>query len=136
MASSRTRRAPRKKRTEEQDQVAFVGWFRLQYPKLSKLLTLGSFGEDIGPIRMNRLKQMGLTPGYPDLVLHLAYYKKHPDGQIEFSAGLFIEMKTKIGVVSESQKEIHELLRRAYYVVEVARDWDEAKEIVKRYIGT
>lgn len=136
-----------KSREEEQHQVAFVAWFRLQYPKYKHLLTIGSIGENIGAFRMARLKQMGLTPGYPDLVLylpkrieHFKYAHTRPGSRIEenytveFKAGLFIEMKTRKGKVKSNQREIHELLRKHHYVVEVAYDYKEAENIIKAYI--
>jgi VRR-NUC domain len=115
----------RKHRIEEQHQVAFVAWFRTQYPQYAKLLTLGSFGENIGERRMVRLKQMGLTPGYPDILICLPKQK---------TAALWIEMKTKKGKVSSNQAEVHKLLISHSYSVNVAHDWEEAKDIVQSYI--
>lgn len=114
---------------EERQQVAFVGWFRLQFPAWHSLLTLGSFGENVGKLRMHRLKQMGLTPGYPDLVL---YYPKWV-GETLVPA-LFIEMKTKKGRLSVEQVQIHHILKSQNYEVHVARGWEEAKEIITNYI--
>ena len=114
---------------EERQQVAFVGWFRLQFPAWHSLLTLASFGENIGARRMARVKQMGLTPGYPDLVL---YYPKWV-GETLIPA-LFIEMKTKKGRLSVDQIQIHHILKMQNYEVHVARGWEEAKEIITNYI--
>jgi tRNA G10 N-methylase Trm11 len=138
----------RKNNEEEQHQVAFVTWFRAQYPKYSNLLTLGSFGENIGQRRMKRLKEMGLTPGYPDLFLaickkieHHTFKRTGKNFALEewidttFYGGLYIEMKTKKGRLSDVQKEIHKQLRDNHYVVEVCRDWEEAKDAVKNYIA-
>ena len=117
------------KKIEEANQVAFVRWFRYQYPALAPLLTLGSFGENVGPKRMNRLKQMGLTPGYPDLILY--WPKEVRDRQY---CGLFIEMKTKTGRVSEVQANIHFILQRNY-IVTVAHSFDEARDIITEYLS-
>jgi hypothetical protein len=138
----------RKSRVEEQHQVAFVAWFRTQYPQYSKLLTLGSFGENIGQRRMARLKQMGLTPGYPDILICLPKaresitYDKGEKGIKEYchhtftmTAGLYIEMKTKKGKVSALQAEIHKLLAAHSYTVGIAYDWEEAKAIVIDYLS-
>lgn len=114
---------------EERDQVAFVGWFRLQYPGYYDLLTLASFGENVGARRMARLKQMGLRPGYPDLVLY------HPKWIGEkLIPALFIEMKTKTGRLSVDQIQVHHILKSENYQVEVARSWEEAKDIIVNYI--
>lgn len=119
----------KKNRIEEQHQVAFVQWFRIYRPEYAKLLTLGSFGENVGERRMARLKQMGLTPGFPDLFLAVPVNNDLPT-----HFGLYIEMKKKGGKVSAIQKEIHELLRAHGYAVHVAYDWDEAVTFVKEYL--
>src|SRR5579863_6530844 len=119
----------RKNREEEQSQVAFVTWFRYQYPRYRDLLTFASFGENIGPKRMARLKQMGLTPGYPDL----AIYVPKPYN-LFWRAGLFIEMKSKKGKPTPLQSSIHQLLREKCYIVEVAYSFEQAKMIVIDYL--
>lgn len=115
----------RKSRIEEQNQVALVAWFRLQYPRYYQLLTLGSFGENVGERRMARLKQMGLTPGFPDLFLAIP---------TEDYSGLYIEMKRKGGKVTNIQSEIHELLRENNYAVHVAYWFEQAKDIIDDYL--
>jgi hypothetical protein len=122
-----------KNREEELHQVNLVTWFRSQYPKYSKLLTLGSFGENVGPKRMARLKQMGLTPGYPDLILYLPRMvcsRTH-----HYYSGLFIEMKSKNGAVRPNQIEMHNILKANHYFVDVAYDWFDAKSIIQNYIN-
>lgn len=119
----------RKNREEEINQVTFVSWFRVQYPRYRELLTFASFGENIGPKRMARLKQMGLTPGYPDLMLFVP--KPY---QVFWRAGLLIEMKRKKGRPTPNQLHIHELLTEKGYVVKVAHSWEEAKEIMLDYL--
>lgn len=130
---------PRK--IEEVNQVVFVTWFRYRYPSYSDLLTLGSFGENIGEKRMKRLKEMGLTPGYPDLFFAMPRFKYMdtscgPFITYPFYAGLFIEMKTKTGRVKKNQALIHEKLRKKHYKVDVARSWEEAKNIIEDYLIT
>jgi len=123
-----------KQRVEEQNQVAFVKWFRLQYPELSPLLNISSIGENVGPRRMARLKEMGLTPGYPDLFFALpakVLIGLHP----VYFHGLYIEMKTKTGRITKEQTYVHERLRSVMYDVEIARDWEEAKNIITNYIN-
>ena len=122
-----------KRRDEEINQVAFVRWFRLQYPKYAHLMTLGSFGENVGPRRMERLKEMGLVPGYPDLAFYIPKIIETDEDYL-FIPGLFIEMKTLKGKVSLRQKVIHDALIAQGYEVEVARSWDEAKNQIKSYM--
>lgn len=124
------------KKEEEQNQVAFVEWFRYQFPAWHYLLTIGSFGENVGARRMARLKQMGLTPGYPDLVLYYPKYYHSEDmpNEAVYIPGLFIEMKTTTGRLSVEQIQIHHILRMQNYKVEIARSWEEAKKIMNDYI--
>jgi hypothetical protein len=119
----------RRCKEEEQNQVAFVTWFSLQYPTMRRLLTLGSIGENVGPRRMKRLKEMGLTPGFPDLLFCYPVKKN----QI-YHPGLFIEMKSSDGKVKKHQSEIHQELRKQNFIVEVAYDWEHAKNIISSYI--
>ena len=70
--------------------------------------------------QINKLKAEGLTSGIPDLFI--PQYK------------LFIEMKRRDGgVVSESQKKVHKILRGLDYKVEVcagaAAAWDVIKSL-------
>lgn len=134
----------RKSRVEQQHQVAFVAWFRKTFPDYAKLLTIASFGENVGEMRMAMLKGMGLTPGYPDLFLALPKMIRHivKDGELEkvvsadFFAGLYIEMKTEKGTVTPKQRDIHALLRQYNYKVEVCRSFEEAKDAVDFYISS
>lgn len=119
-------------RVEYHHQCAFVKWFTINYSELRPLLTVASFGENIGPKRMDELKKMGLFPGWPDLFLAYPTYKENG---MMFHAGLFIEMKTKkIGSVSVAQKEMHARLRLRGYRVSVCWDWEEAKASVLEYL--
>lgn len=119
---------------EECFQVQLVHWFRFQYPDYAELLTLGSFGENVGAIRMKRLKQMGLSPGFPDLFLAVpAFCNPNLSG---FHFGLFLELKTKTGSLSKEQKTKHELLRKHHYKVEVVRSFDEGMKAFKDYLET
>lgn len=112
---------------EEQHQIALVKWFGLSYPELRDNLTLGSFGENIGAKRMGRLKQMGLTPGYPDLFLAVP--------RLPMYAGLYIEMKEPDGRLRENQKRIHKVLRNSLYYVATCYDWLEAKQTIEAYLN-
>lgn len=132
------------KRSEECFQVQLVHWFRFQYPRYAELLTLGSFGENVGARRMKRLKQMGLSPGFPDLFLAVPRANSitlEIDGKIEvlyferdLYTGLFLELKTKTGRVSKEQLEKHNLLRTQGYRVEVVRSLDAGMEVFNDYL--
>lgn len=120
--------APKKREYSEfAHQRAVVAWMRLQHPHLARLMTLGSFGENIGQRRMGELKLLGLTPGHCDLVLYIP--------RLGFS-GLHIEMKKPGGKVAPHQKEIHTLLRQQNYKVEVCYSSDDAINILKEYLSS
>lgn len=130
-------------RREEQNQVAFVGWFRVEYPRYRNLITLPSFGENIGRFRMRRLKQMGLTPGWPDIFIavpnELETIKYFPGGKASvikyYVHGLFIEMKSENGVLTQEQKEMHRQLMLMNYKVHVCRTIEAAKTITSSYLS-
>jgi hypothetical protein len=79
---------------------------------------------------MSRLKQMGLTAGYPDLMLCIP---KAIDGW--WMSGLFIEMKSPKGRPTAQQLEIHNKLKERGYVVKIAYGFDEAKECIEKYLS-
>jgi len=69
--------------------------------------------------QINKLKAEGMCPGAPDLFI--PQYK------------LFIEMKRRDGgVVSESQKKVHKILRQLDYKVEVCAGAKQAYDILIR----
>ena len=111
------------KHIESQIQRACVRWFRYQHPTL----VLASFpnGGKRSPLEASILKAEGCLAGMPDLVLFVAsggYY------------GLFIEMKTLGGRLTENQINVQQSLKRAGYAVEVCRSLDQFKSIINNYL--
>lgn len=111
---------------EQQNQIAFVSWFRTQYPHFKRLITCPSFGENIGPRRMCTLKKMGLSPGMPDIAIFVTT-NSYP--------GLLIEMKSNKGRLTESQKSMHLELTNQGYKVLTCWSWDEARKATKKYLN-
>ena len=72
-----------------------------------------------------KLKQEGVRPGVPDLVLPVAR-----SGYI----GLFIEMKTKTGAVSPAQRDYMALLQQAGHQVHVCRSVESAIAVMQAYL--
>jgi hypothetical protein len=72
-----------------------------------------------------QLKAMGLRAGVSDLFLAV------PRGGY---AGLFIEMKTPKGRVSEEQKEFQAHAIAQGYWATVARGWDQARAEIESYL--
>lgn len=73
-----------------------------------------------------RNRQMGVRKGVPDLMLPIPMNGFH---------GLFIELKTDKGRLSEAQKVWIENLRSLGYRVEVCKGFVEAKDVLKEYMG-
>lgn len=119
------------KQTESQLQADSVQWFNAQYPHYKNLLIAIPNGAMLGGKNkyalMTMLKKTGLKVGTPDLFLAM------PNGS---AGGLWIEMKTPSGVVSDNQEIMQKQLWEAGYSVEVARSVDEFISIVKDYLGS
>jgi VRR-NUC domain len=111
--------------TEHAEQVAFVNWVRLAYPKVAKYMTAIPNGGVRAQKTANTLKAEGVSPGFPDLIFCL------PRGEYH---ALFIEMKrTADSRTSDHQKAWHERLRAVGYRVDVAHGFDEALVAFNNY---
>lgn len=100
--------------TEHEEQVAFVKWFRLQFPRVM-IFAIPNGGDRHAAVAA-KMRAEGVTPGVPDLFI--------PDWH------LFLEMKRrKGGRVSPEQKRVMEHLEMAGYTCAVARGVDEAMEV-------
>jgi len=113
---------------EERLQVQLVAWFKFQYPSYKDLISIPSFGENVGPRRMRRLKQMGLTPGWPDLFFAIPSYNP------KFPNGMFIELKSRGKKPTRLQSNNHKILRSAGYFVFVADNFEYAMSCVQNYM--
>ena len=91
-------------RPEQALQIQCVQWFRLQYPNI--LIHHSPNGGKRSYVEAAIFKAMGTLAGWPDLFIA---YKSNGFG------GLFIEMKSKDGRPSKSQKDIGLLLFNSGY---------------------
>lgn len=104
--------------TEHQEQVNFVRWFRLQFPRV--LIFAIPNGGDRHAAVAAKMRAEGVMPGVPDLFI--------PDWR------LFVEMKRrKGGRVSPEQKKVMEHLEMAGYTCAVARGFDEAMDLAMEH---
>ena len=118
--------------SEHGEQRAVVDWCFLnqgKWPELDLIFAIpnGAMlgGGQIGAIRMRALKEEGLRPGVSDLFLPCArggYF------------GLFMEMKTEKGVVSENQKEFMAGVEIMGYRTAVCYGAEEAIDILTDYL--
>jgi hypothetical protein len=106
-------------------QSSCVQWFRLQYPALA--LHLFAIGNGVpanarqGAIR----KREGSVPGVADLFLMV------PSGDLH---GLFIEMKSPTGTVSQAQKDFIIRATDAGYVHSTCRSIEQFMAVIRIWL--
>lgn len=114
--------------SESAEQKAFFRWLRMmqaqRWPNLVCFAVPNGGARDA--ITGARLRLEGVLAGVPDIFLAKAASGKY---------GMFIEMKTKRGRVSERQRDLFPLLESAGYAVVVARGWKEAADAVELYLA-
>ena len=112
--------------SESAEQKALFRWWHLvqgRWPNVVMFAIPNGGARDA--ITGARLKLEGVTPGVPDIFLAKAASGKY---------GLFVDMKTRHGRVSERQRDLFPLLEAAGYGVAVCRGWKEAAEAVTAYL--
>ena len=116
--------------SESTEQQAVISWFKLAYPKY-RLISIPN-GQMIGGRNrfalINKYKSEGLTPGVSDLFLCTP-----KNGY----SGLWLEMKDKgksVKNLSKDQAMWLDDMRKQGYMAEWAAGFDEAKEIIKKYL--
>jgi hypothetical protein len=108
--------------SEHTEQVAFVQWFRLQFPGVL-IFAIPNGAHLAGTIaqraaQVARLKAEGMVSGVPDLEI--------PEW------GCYVEMKRQRGGrLSADQVRIHDALRRAGKRVIVGKGWEDAADQVR-----
>lgn len=112
------------KNEESMLQEACVSWFRLQYKNI--LIWHTGNGGKRNLREAVKLKRMGVLAGVPDLFIpHAA----------KFCHGLFIELKSKNGVLGLNQKEIIKILKESGYRVEICKSINQFQFVVKDYLN-
>lgn len=115
---------------ESQSQRALITWWKyahrgLGVPWEHLLFAIPNQGGRGRETEGGRLKAEGLRAGVSDLFLAV------PRGGY---AGLFIEMKTPKGRVSDEQKEFQARAIGQGYWATVARGWDQARAEIEGYL--
>ena len=107
-------------RTEHQEQVDFVKWFRVAYPDV--LIFAIPNGGYRSRVTASRLKAEGVVKGIPDLYIP--------------AWNLWVEMKrTKGGSVSPDQKSMMEYLEKyCRHQTIVAKGSDHAQEQIAHFV--
>ena len=110
---------------EDNLQMQCVRWFRLQFPKLARLLHHSPNGGRRDAREGARFKQMGTQAGFPDLILLVAANGYH---------ALMLELKTRTGRQQDTQKEYQQLVEAQGYRYVVIRSFDQFRETIKDYL--
>lgn len=97
-------------------QTHCVRWFRYQYPKYAGNLFSVPNGADVSGTNRIKLSNEGLLPGVADLFLAVPSLTSH---------GLFIEMKTPAGTLSDVQRSFRDDVTNQGYKYVVCRSTDE-----------
>ena len=109
---------------ETSNQIQFVKWFYLQYPKL-KIIHIPNEGKRT-PRGGAVLKKMGLLPGVPDLFIPAIRKGK---------GGMFIEMKSSKGIATKSQIEFLKWANDNDYCAIVCNRAEAAITATKAYLN-
>lgn len=121
--------------SEKQHQKALIKWFNLQYPAYAGLLAAFNNSEYVKDRRKAKMvgaerRRMGVVAGMPDLVLLVPRICFN-----RFVPVLFVEMKDTAGRLQKNQIEQHELLKTQGHHVVTSYGWDDAKNIIVRYMN-
>lgn len=117
-----------RKRSEATEQEALIAWcmvFENRYPELKMIFHIPNGGSR-NRIEAANLKRQGVKAGVPDLCLPVPKNGYH---------GLYIEMKYGKNKPTDKQEEWLESLRQHGYETAVCYSADEAREVIKKYIG-
>lgn len=74
----------------------------------------------------SRLKAEGMRAGQPDLLLAVSRHGSH---------GLWVEMKTEIGRLTDSQKEFLKMVSEQGYATAVCRGAGPARAVIEKYLA-
>lgn len=109
--------------TEDQEQIRLATWLTKQGIRFYAIPN----GGYRNALEAFKLKRMGTIPGIPDICIPI------PSGSYH---GLYIELKRTFGgKVSENQKFWLEFLNEKGYLAQVAKGFEEARDVVTYYLG-
>ena len=116
-----------RKVSEVEEQIALFQWVAATETRCSELRLLFHVPNErkCTPAQGAKLKRMGVKSGVPDLCLPVARKGYH---------GLWIELKSQKGRVSDRQKEWIESLKQEGYLATVCYGAREAIEVLGKYL--
>lgn len=115
---------PQRDKPEAKVQIAIIRWLRTVMPNamIHHSVNEGNRGGRQGMLDGARKKNMGMMPGFPDLII---ITQKH--AQPVFC----IEVKGPKGTVSSVQKQVHDMLRQRNVPVCVAKSVDDVRDFLQ-----
>ena len=125
------------KHKESDLQIQCVRWFRLRYPAFARLLEHPhNEGNAFNRQQQSIANAEGVTKGVADLILHVpAYIKGEPSlRHSDCYHSLAIEMKTKTGSQSLSQREWQLFFEAAGNMYVVVRSFEDFMRTVTEYM--
>lgn len=112
--------------TEHDEQCALIRWFRIQHREYAEHLFAIPNGGARHPAVAGKLKAEGVLSGVSDLFLMV---------QRPGCSGLWIEMKTKNGSLTEPQKRFQERARSQGFQAITCFGFDMARSAITEYLG-
>ena len=115
------------KQTEHEEQKKLFLWVKAQsakHPQLTMMFAIPNGGQR-NIVTATKLKAEGVKSGVPDIML--AFPSEH-------SHGLFIELKSTNGKVSENQRQWLGALAYSGYQCNVCYSFNEAKKVIEEYL--
>lgn len=109
---------------EQEALFRWVGFIKQQHPEVDLLYHIPNGGSR-NQLEAAHLKRQGVRAGVPDLCLPVARGKFH---------GLYIEMKYGKNKPTQHQSDWLAALRNQGYAAVVCYGWQEAAEIISKYI--
>lgn len=116
------------KSSEETEQINLFRWAAFmenRYPELELMYHVPNEGKR-SAVTGSRLKQAGLKPGVPDIVLPVAR-----GGYIS----LYIELKYGKNKATENQKKWLSGLKQRGHLTAVCYGWEQAKDLIENYLS-
>lgn len=115
---------PEHYRSEDDEQRQLIQWCRTR-PELQFLFHIAN--ENTAGIKWGvRNRQLGVKSGVPDLMLPIPAGGYH---------GLFVEMKTRRGRVSDNQQRWIDALNTFGYRAVVCYGWEAARDEIESYLA-
>ena len=132
------------KQEEHINQCMLIDWFYHNPKTKDYLLFAIPNGGKRNVITAMKLKREGVIAGVPDLFLAHAksddIYINNPLVGLpvygcKFYHGLFIEMKSKKGKLTDNQISITYRLRQAEYKIAICHSFEDAKKAIEEYLN-